>query len=93
MGQRTVHVVISGKVQNVWYRAWTIKTARAHNLSGWVRNRADGSVEAVFSGEESAVEMMLQDCQDGPPAARVSALEVTDWSAAVAPGFIEKPNS
>ncbi|MGO1121146.1 acylphosphatase [Rhodovibrionaceae bacterium A322] len=91
MAQRTANVVISGKVQNVWYRAWTVKTAQSHGLSGWVRNRSDGTVEAVFCGEESAVEMMLQDCQDGPPAARVTELEVSDWSEPVDSGFSEKP--
>ena len=51
----TVRVRISGRVQGVWYRGWTVDEARRLGLSGWVRNRRDGSVEAVFSGPEHVV--------------------------------------
>lgn len=70
---------IAGKVQGVWYRGWTVETARAFNLDGWVRNRADGSVEALFAGPATAVAAMLDACRRGPPAAKVA--EVNDFPA------------
>lgn len=66
---------IRGKVQGVWYRAWTVEQATARGLDGWVRNRADGSVEALFAGPAAAVESMLDACRQGPPAAQVSGVE------------------
>lgn len=75
MSERTVLVRIEGKVQGVWFRAWTERTAKEQGLSGWVRNRPDGSVQALFSGPGEAVERMLDACRTGPPLARVT--EVT----------------
>ncbi|HFB98038.1 MAG TPA: acylphosphatase [Bryobacterales bacterium] len=72
---RCVRARIRGRVQGVWYRAWTEKTARNLGLAGWVRNRADGSVEALFCGAPEMVERMLELLHDGPPAARVDAVE------------------
>lgn len=71
---KTVHARIEGLVQGVWYRGWTQKTARDLGLTGWVRNRSDGSVEALFHGPSQAVDEMLTLCRKGPPAARVSAV-------------------
>jgi len=75
MSEKTIAVRISGRVQGVAYRAWTRDEARARKLRGWVRNRPDGSVEAVFAGPADAVEGMLQACRSGPPAARVDDIE------------------
>jgi len=75
--QRQVHLSITGRVQGVWYRGWTVKTASALGLQGWVRNRRDGTVEAVFSGPTAAVEEMIQACRKGPPAARVDEIDVS----------------
>ena len=72
---KSVHTIISGRVQGVWYRAWTKEKAEALSLSGWVRNRADGSVEAVFSGPEAAVDSMLEAARRGPRLARVDSIE------------------
>lgn len=72
----TLHVRIKGRVQGVWYRGWTGQQAVKHRLSGAVRNRSDGSVEAVFSGARKAVYNMLQDCRNGPPAAVVTDIEI-----------------
>ncbi|WP_025899878.1 acylphosphatase [Sneathiella glossodoripedis] len=66
-----VHARITGKVQGVGYRAWTIQTASKLGLTGWVRNRTDGSVEAIFEGDESDLLVMKEKCQDGPLFARV----------------------
>jgi acylphosphatase len=67
----TVHARITGKVQGVGYRAWTIQTAEQLGLRGWVRNRSDGSVEAVFQGDDGKLLLMQDKCQDGPLFARV----------------------
>jgi acylphosphatase len=57
---------ISGRVQMVWFRAWTVGEAEKRGISGWVRNRKDGSVEALFSGAADAVEAMISACREGP---------------------------
>lgn len=69
---------ITGRVQGVAFRASTVTTARALGLSGWVANRADGSVEAVAEGDDAAVAAFVRWCQHGPPAARVDHIEMTD---------------
>jgi acylphosphatase len=69
------HVVIRGRVQGIGYRAWTEVTALECGLEGWVRNRGDGSVEAVFSGPEDDVAAMIAQCRRGPPGARVDAID------------------
>ncbi len=67
----SIRVEIYGRVQGVWFRAWTEREARARSLDGWVRNRRDGSVEAVFSGPVTTVDEMIQACWSGPPSANV----------------------
>ncbi|HYD98527.1 MAG TPA: acylphosphatase, partial [Alphaproteobacteria bacterium] len=67
-----VRCVVTGKVQGVWYRGWTVEQATAAGLDGWVRNRMDGSVEAVFAGRQMVVEAMVENCRHGPPAAQVT---------------------
>ena len=71
-------MVIRGRVQGVGYRAWTEYTAIDRGLDGWVRNRRDGSVEAVFGGTPDAVARMIAACRSGPPGARVDAVEARD---------------
>jgi len=71
-------VVVQGRVQGVWFRGATEKRARALGLAGWVRNRPDGKVEAVFEGARDAVEAALAFCRTGPPAARVEQVDVAD---------------
>ena len=66
-----VRVLISGQVQGVGYRFWTVRQARNLGLKGWVRNLSDGRVEAVFSGDRRAVEQMVELCYQGPRAAVV----------------------
>jgi acylphosphatase len=70
-----VRVIISGRVQGVWYRNWTIGEATARGLDGWVRNRRDGTVEALFSGSETVIRDMITACHDGPPLAKVLSVE------------------
>ena len=80
-------VRIEGRVQGVYYRAWTKRTARELGLDGWVRNCSDGAVEAVFSGPPAAVEEMLKLCAGGPPDAKVTAVTITDEGGAPPSGF------
>ncbi len=74
-------VVIVGKVQGVGFRYWTQITAQRLGLRGWVRNRRDGSVEAVFAGAPDIVAAMIGECRRGPSAARVD--RVDDFDAGV----------
>lgn len=69
------HVVIRGRVQRIGYRAWTEYTALEQGLEGWVRNRRDGAVEAVFAGPAGAVHEMIDACRRGPPGALVDAID------------------
>ena len=88
MTDRTrAHVFVSGKVQGVYFRATTRDTAREHGVDGWVKNRDDGRVEAVFEGPEDAVEQMVDFCHDGSAAARVDDVEVTYESPQGEDGF------
>lgn len=73
---------IFGRVQGVYYRASTQQEAERLGLSGWVKNRPDGSVEAEAHGSPSAVAALIAWCQHGPPGARVERLEVTECPAA-----------
>ncbi|KAF8396543.1 hypothetical protein HHK36_018167 [Tetracentron sinense] len=73
---KTVRALIKGRVQGVFYRNWTIENARQLGLKGWVRNRRDGSVEALFSGDPDSVHEMEQRCRRGPPDAVVTGFQV-----------------
>ena len=75
----SVRVVIEGRVQGVFFRSWTVQEATRRNLLGWIRNRLDGTVEAVFSGAEIDVNGMIRACWQGPPAAQVG--NVTEYPA------------
>lgn len=75
------HVLVSGRVQGVYYRSYAVDMARELGLTGWVRNRYDGRVEAVFEGEEEAVRKMVEWCHEGSPSARVARVEVS-WEEA-----------
>jgi acylphosphatase len=75
---RSVYVRISGLVQGVGFRAWTERRANSLGVSGWVRNTAEGDVEALFSGAPAAIDAMLAACSDGPRFARVASVEVLD---------------
>lgn len=87
----TKQVRIDGRVQGVWFRQWTISQATARDLTGWVRNRRDGSVEAVFQGEAPIVEEMVALCWQGPPAAKVTAIDETTVTAQAFDGFKQRP--
>lgn len=84
-------VRIYGKVQGVCFRAWTAREAGRLALRGWVRNCADGSVEAVFHGADSAVREMIARCGVGPPAALVERIEESQVQESVPAGFEQRP--
>ncbi|XP_058080856.1 uncharacterized protein LOC131229021 [Magnolia sinica] len=91
MPAKTVRVVIKGRVQGVFYRNWTVENARELGLKGWVRNKKDGSVEALFSGDPNSVYEMETRCRRGPPAAIVTALDVFPSNEDPGPAFDRKP--
>ena len=72
------HATITGRVQGVGFRAWVGDQARSLGLSGWVRNRCDGSVEALFAGPAAAVGQMTARCRTGPSMARVAGVAIRD---------------
>jgi acylphosphatase len=73
-----VRVFVSGRVQGVFFREETMYRAKEHHVAGWVRNLSDGRVEAVFEGEDRDVTKMIEFCRRGPPAARVTSVEVRE---------------
>jgi acylphosphatase len=75
MGSTIRQVTIRGRVQGVGYRYWVEQQATAHSLEGWVRNRRDGGVEALFSGPDNVVSNMVAACRRGPSSARVDAIQ------------------
>ncbi len=84
---KNMHVMISGRVQGVGYRAWTRSRARRLELSGWVRNRTDGRVEALFCGAAKVVDQMIEACYDGPLPSRVLDIEAADSKESIDAGF------
>ena len=76
--QRIVIASIKGRVQGVYFRAWAQHQAELRGLEGWVRNRRDGSVEAVFAGPSEAVETMLKACHEGPRGSYVERVDARD---------------
>jgi acylphosphatase len=90
---RTVRVRIKGRVQGVCFRAWTERTASSLGLSGWVRNRRDGTVEALFSGASGRVGEMLDLCREGPPAAMVEDVASVEETVTGPAGFAILPTA
>jgi acylphosphatase len=89
MSRAIIQVMITGRVQGVGYRAWVEYQAVASGLEGWVRNRKDGSVEALFAGNAKVVAEMVALCRHGPPGARVTA--VTNETASEAHLDLRRP--
>jgi acylphosphatase len=80
-------VVVHGSVQGVFFRDTCRREAAAQQVAGWVRNRSDGAVEAVFEGEQQAVEAMTHWCRSGPSRAHVDRVEVREESPTGERGF------
>ncbi len=88
-----VRGLIEGRVQGVGFRYWMIERAGGLGLDGWVRNRRDGAVEAVFAGPADAVADMLRHCHDGPAFARVTRVQEWPESGAIGAGFNALPTA
>lgn len=82
------HVIIAGRVQGVFFRLETLRAAERYGVSGWVRNKRDGTVEAVFEGDPTRVDSILEWCRQGSPAAVVNRVDLT-WEEYTGeyPGF------
>ncbi len=80
-------IIVRGEVQGVFYRNWTVQQAKMLGIAGWVRNRRDGSVEIAAQGDEAALRALIDLCWKGPPAARVTAVDVEDSDDIAADGF------
>lgn len=88
---KSIRVTISGRVQGVGFRDWTARVAESLGLSGWVRNRWSGEVEALFEGPEAAVDAMLAQCRTGPRMAQVTEVGVQCEAPQRLAGFTIKP--
>jgi acylphosphatase len=84
-----IRLRIEGRVQGVGYRAWLQREARSRDLRGWVRNRRDGSVEALLIGDDDAIEAAIAACARGPRLARVTGVERTPADDDGSTGFRE----
>ena len=89
---RTLHLHIYGRVQGVWFRESMRQEAVRLGITGWVQNRAEGSVEAVIAGDEAAVSTMLDWCHTGPPKARVEKVEHAATVGSFS-GFTTRPSA
>ena len=87
MSQIARHVRLSGRVQGVFFRAWTREQANELGVTGWVRNCADGTVEAHLAGEEQDVALLIDRMRRGPPSARVERVEIEDAEPEGVDGF------
>jgi len=74
----THRLIVYGRVQGVYFRASLCREAAQRNVTGWVRNRRDGSLEAMLQGETAAVEQLIDWARHGPPGARVERIEIAD---------------
>lgn len=86
-------LIISGHVQGVGFRDWMVARAEALGLAGWVRNRRDGTLEALVDGDTAAVEELVRACRRGPRLAAVTAIDEEWAEPAEAPGFRRLPSS
>lgn len=91
--RRAVHVIITGRVQGVGFRAFVEREAAALGLDGWVRNRRDGTVEAVFAGDESEIQHILMELNAGPPAAAVTDVRTGVYEGPIPSGFSAFPTA
>ena len=86
-------ILISGHVQGVFYRNWTVEAARGLGLTGWVRNLSTGDVELLVMGDPEPVEQLIARLHEGPPAARVERVVVSETEAEPVKGFEKRPTA
>ena len=87
---KSLHLLITGRVQGVGFRDWLEQEARQRRLAGWVRNLGRDTVEAVISGPGAAVDECVQACWQGPPLAAVRNVSITETTKPAAPGFLRR---
>jgi acylphosphatase len=88
---RTVRLRITGRVQGVGYRMWAERTAAQLGISGWVRNRGDGTVELLATGDDGAIAALIEACRQGPRAAVVTDVAIEDAEDDGSVGFSARP--
>ena len=93
MANRAIHVRIIGQVQGVGFRWWVVYEAKILGLNGWARNRVDGSVEAIFSGEDTAINDIIERCWSGPAAAVVTNIKSNNIERPSIKGFSHLPTT
>ncbi len=93
MLERAIRVIIKGRVQGVGFRAFLEHEAFRHHIAGWVRNRRDGTVEAVFIGESEGISAMIAECRHGPALADVRDVLVTDYAGPALSRFTTLPTT
>lgn len=95
MTHQTRHIIVTGKVQGVCYRDWTVQTAQRLGLAGWVRNLTDGTVEILACGDSDLLDQLEQECHKGPPAANVDNVitKQTDKPIEQPGHFTQKPTA
>lgn len=90
MARVAKRIVVRGRVQQVGFRDWTVRHAKALSITGWVRNRRDGSVEIHAVGDDEAIDRLIEACREGPPLARVDAIEPTPDLDVLVKGFTKR---
>lgn len=90
-GHKASRLIIHGRVQGVFFRDWTVEMASSLNLDGWVRNRSDGTVEAMLVGPNESVDQMIKHCHQGPRMSKVENIEISVARGIVKKGFERKP--
>jgi acylphosphatase len=84
---------VKGRVQGVFFRNWTVEQARSLGVTGWVRNRADGSVEILAFGPDEQVRALIERCREGPPSAVVQTVEVEEADEPAPADFSKRPTA
>lgn len=84
-------ILVRGQVQGVFYRNWTVATAKRLGISGWVRNLRSGEVEILAAGDPAALDALVGECRNGPPAAVVEDVLVSDTETELPAGFTKRP--
>jgi len=84
---------ITGRVQGVMFRDWTVQAAQAIGVSGWVRNRTDGSVEVYAVGEPALIDRLVDRLREGSPASRVDRVDALDAQMQPVDGFTQRPTA
>lgn len=86
-------LIVHGRVQGVFYRGWTVETATALGLTGWVRNRMSGDVEILAIGSAASIDALVKQCWEGPPVAKVTAIDVEEAEVEPLHDFRQRPTA